>query len=191
MNKSESKYFNTSKKMNDALISLLDYKDYEYITIKDVCQKANVNRSTFYLHYSNMNDLLKEIIDNLNNSFASHFKSNEKLILLKKDLNDLYFIKDEFLIPYLKFIEENKKIYKAIRNHPSLFNVNSTYNNYFNFIFSPIMKRFGLEEKWHKYLMGFYVNGISSIILDWVFDDCKIPINEVCNFIKGIVIKHD
>ena len=34
MNKNENKYFNTAKKMNDALIKLLETKDYEYITIK-------------------------------------------------------------------------------------------------------------------------------------------------------------
>ena len=66
MNKNESKYFNTALKMNDALISLLASKDFEYITIKDICEKAGVNRSTFYLHYSNTSDLLEEVIDRLN-----------------------------------------------------------------------------------------------------------------------------
>ena len=37
MNKNESKYFNTAKKMNDALIALLETKEYEYITIKEIC----------------------------------------------------------------------------------------------------------------------------------------------------------
>ena len=65
MNKNESKYFNTAKKMNDALITLLETKDYEYITIKEICRSASVNRSTFYLHYENMNDLLEETIRSL------------------------------------------------------------------------------------------------------------------------------
>ena len=47
MNKNENKYFNTAKKMNDALIRLLETKDYEYITIKEICRIASVNRSTF------------------------------------------------------------------------------------------------------------------------------------------------
>ena len=54
MNKNESKYFNTAKKMDDALLSLLEKKTFEYITIKDICEEANVNRSTFYLHYDNI-----------------------------------------------------------------------------------------------------------------------------------------
>ena len=60
MNKNESKYFNTAIKMDEALISLLEKKDFEYITIKEICDKAGVNRSTFYLHYENIRDLLEE-----------------------------------------------------------------------------------------------------------------------------------
>ena len=50
MNKAESKYFNTANLMDEALMRLLEHKDYEYITVKEVCKKAGVNRSTFYLH---------------------------------------------------------------------------------------------------------------------------------------------
>ena len=62
MNKSESKYFNTAVRMDEALISLLEKKDFEYITIKEICTAANVNRSTFYLHYENTRDLLEEAV---------------------------------------------------------------------------------------------------------------------------------
>lgn len=64
MNLHESKYYKTSLLMNEALLLLLEKKDYEYITIKEICKKAGVNRSTFYLHYENMNDLLEETLEN-------------------------------------------------------------------------------------------------------------------------------
>ncbi len=56
MNKNESKYFKTAEKMDKALIEMLEKKDFEYITIKEICEKAAVNRSTFYLHYENTSD---------------------------------------------------------------------------------------------------------------------------------------
>ena len=56
MNKSESKYFNTAVKMDTALMSLLKKKPFEYITVRELCETAGVNRSTFYLHYENMGD---------------------------------------------------------------------------------------------------------------------------------------
>ncbi len=63
MNKNESKYFNTANKMHDALIQILDRKDFEYISVKEICEAAGVNRSTFYLHYDNLNDLLWETVE--------------------------------------------------------------------------------------------------------------------------------
>ena len=191
MNKNESKYFNTAKKMNDALITLLETKEFEYISIKEICHIANVNRSTFYLHYSNMNDLLEETIKSLNLSFNSHFNSreNENTIISKDNLEDLLLINDDNLIPYLNFIKENKNIYKVLKNHPQLFNVNKTYDQMFRKLFVTIMKRFGVDDKWHKCLMDFYISGLTSIILDWVYDDCKIPVQEVSDFIKGLIVK--
>ena len=69
MNKQESKYFNTASYMDEALLDLLEKKDYDFITVKEVCQKAGVNRSTFYLHYEKMDDLLEETVSYVNNKF--------------------------------------------------------------------------------------------------------------------------
>ena len=69
MNKQESKYFNTASYMDEALLVLLEKKDYNFITVKEVCQKAGVNRSTFYLHYEKMDDLLEETVNYVNNKF--------------------------------------------------------------------------------------------------------------------------
>lgn len=192
MNKNESKYFNTASKMNDALISLLEKKDFEYITIKEICEEAKVNRSTFYLHYSNTSELLEEVIERLDTSFSSHFQTNKtsKSIVQNENLSDLYLINDEFLLPYLSFIKENKKIYSAIKNKPNIFGANNTYKHIFDHVFSPIMSRFGLDYKWHKYMMDFYINGITAVILDWVNDDCITDIKEMSNFIQTLIVKY-
>ena len=66
MNKSESKYFNTALRMDEALIALLEKKDLEYITVKEICHQAGVNRSTFYLHYESIAELLDEAMEMIN-----------------------------------------------------------------------------------------------------------------------------
>ncbi|MBP5248910.1 MAG: TetR/AcrR family transcriptional regulator, partial [Lachnospiraceae bacterium] len=73
MNKNESKYFKSAGKMQSALISLLDTKNFELITIKEICEEAGVNRSTFYLHYDNVNDLLTETVEAVYRDFFDHF----------------------------------------------------------------------------------------------------------------------
>ena len=43
MNKSESKYYNTALLMDEALLLLLEKKEYEFITVKEICQKENID----------------------------------------------------------------------------------------------------------------------------------------------------
>ena len=78
LNKSESKYYNTACLMNESLILLLEKKDYSFITVKEICEKAGVNRSTFYLHYETMNDLLSEPIEYVGKNI--HKKVNNKVL---------------------------------------------------------------------------------------------------------------
>ena len=94
MNKFESKYFNTAKKMYDALVSLLEKKDFDYITVKDICNEAKVNRSTFYLHYDNTLDVLNEVIENVTKSFDLHFSQEKANDILRVN----YHIKCNTLI---------------------------------------------------------------------------------------------
>lgn len=63
MNKNESKYFNTAIKMDQSFLELLEKKDFAYITVKEICHEADVNRSTFYLHYETLDDLLKKVLN--------------------------------------------------------------------------------------------------------------------------------
>lgn len=112
MNKNESKYFNTAILFDEALIYLLEKKDIEYITVKEICDKAGVNRSTFYLHYESINDLVEETMEYINKKFIDYFSENSKEFIEKiKDfpLEKLKLIEKKYLTPYLTFIKDNKK----------------------------------------------------------------------------------
>ena len=105
MNKSESKYFNTAVRMDEAFLKLLEKKDFEYITVKEICEEAGVNRSTFYLHYETLSDLLAECIRHLNQQFLAYMESDEYGVAakLKTDcpLDELYLVTPKYLGPYL------------------------------------------------------------------------------------------
>src|SRR6266852_6576623 len=55
----------TKGMLQHALNSLIQKKDYEAITIKDICDAANVGRSTFYAHYTSKDDLKRKGFDKL------------------------------------------------------------------------------------------------------------------------------
>ena len=52
-------YKNSEISLEEALLELKK-KPFEYITVSEICKTAGVNRSTFYLHYENLGDLLDE-----------------------------------------------------------------------------------------------------------------------------------
>jgi hypothetical protein len=48
----------TKKLLTEALVALIVEKGYESVTIKDIIEKANVGRSTFYAHFEDKEQLL-------------------------------------------------------------------------------------------------------------------------------------
>jgi AcrR family transcriptional regulator len=48
----------TRQALSHALIALIQDKRYDAITVQDICDRANVGRSTFYAHYQDKDDLL-------------------------------------------------------------------------------------------------------------------------------------
>lgn len=188
MDKFQSKYFNTALLMDEALLMLLEKKDYQYITIKEVCLKAGVNRSTFYLHYETMDDLLKETIEMVNDKFYTSFgnkkdtfKNNWQASI--KDKKELVLINSDYLKPYLTFIKDNKKLFKLIHDRPDVFNSKSTFDKMYKELFEPIMDKLNVARSEQKYLLSFYSKGIMAIIMVWLSDDCKDPIDDIMNII--------
>lgn len=51
----------TKMVLQQALLIILQRKNIDKVTIKELCEQAKVNRGTFYLHYTTPNDLLMEI----------------------------------------------------------------------------------------------------------------------------------
>ena len=84
--------------MNTALMEILKTKSFEYITVSEICKKAGVNRSTFYLHYENTRDLLEETIQNMMNDFISYFVPDGKIETLDfENFSPDKFISKEYL----------------------------------------------------------------------------------------------
>ena len=184
MDKSESKYFHTARRMDEALLLLLREKDFEYVTVKEICAKAQVNRSTFYLHYETIGDLLHETIQWINEKFNSSY-SQKEIAIKGKSLEELFFMTDEWLIPYLNFIKENKHIYKAIHMNAAVFGVEKAFKNFFGNVFSPILSEYGIAEKQHVYIMDFYRYGLTAVIMRWVENDCTEPVAYIADIIKS------
>src|SRR5215475_13530041 len=64
----------TRKLLQDALIELVAEKGFEAVSIREILDKANVGRSTFYAHFQDKDQLLHSILDRLDELFEEHKK---------------------------------------------------------------------------------------------------------------------
>ena len=191
MNKNESKYFNTAIRMDEALITLLEKKDFEYITIKEICDTAGVNRSTFYLHYENTSDLLKETTRYILDKHFAYYSLDTKGIterFVNCELRDLVFITSEYLTPYLTFIKDNQRIFKVSIKQFNSLNMGDVYGRMFEHIFNPILERFHVPENERSYMMKFYLTGVYAIVMEWLEKNCSDDMETVTRVITDCVM---
>ncbi len=191
MNKNESKYFKSAGKMQEALIDLLEEKEFDRITIKEICERAQVNRSTFYLHYDNVNDLLGETVEAIYRDFFSHYGEKEEKGLRIQDLpsEDLYLMTPGYILPYLDFVEENRKLFSLMYEKNEMMGVEKMYTTWFQTIFGPILTRFGVPESEQGLMMIFYLQGIMGVVMEWVREGCTRPKEELLSIFRKCIIK--
>lgn len=186
MKKSDSKYYNTALLMDEALLYLLEKKDYEFITVKELCEKAGVNRTTFYLHYETMDDLLVETIEMITKRFYETF-NNETLNINSLNKDELFLINDKYLLPYLNFIKDNKKIYKLIHKKPHIFNTKEVFYKLYNELFSKILDKYYVEAHEQEYIFAYFSVGLVAIVEKWISKDCKDDIEMIANIMKKVI----
>lgn len=94
----------TKKLLKDALISLMRDKEFDKITIKDLTDKADVNRATFYLHYKDKYDLIEQSSDEILGNIGSIIKEHSlDGIIDNRDRNQVL----EILTSLYSYIKEN------------------------------------------------------------------------------------
>src|SRR5258708_23534440 len=65
----------TRRMLHQALLSLILEKSYEAISVEDICERANVGRSTFYAHFTSKDDLKRSGLDHLRQELLDRHRS--------------------------------------------------------------------------------------------------------------------
>lgn len=193
MNKSESKYFATAVRMDEAFLALLDKKDFAYITVKEICEAAGVNRSTFYLHYETMADLLSESVSHMNEQFLAYMKKDSESFFTKLQdcpLDELYLVTPEYLTPYLEYIEKNRRLFRTATENAAVLGMDKSYDGMFSHVFTPILDRYGVPQQDRRYIMAFYIQGLMAIIMEWLRSDCTEPVAYIVDMIQRCVKRY-
>lgn len=171
----------TKMVLQDSLIELMKEKPISKITIKALCEKADINRSTFYSHYADQYDLLRTIEDET----ISWLKEVAKSIITETNQDQIMPI----LVSVMQYIVDNSKHLQVLMSEQGDINFQKQ-------LFMIIYEICGLNftensknEPNNKDLYFiFVVNGSVGVIRQWLKSGLCYSASEVANVIHELAL---
>ena len=105
----------------------------------------------------------------------------------EKSDEELFLITPKYLMPYLEFVEDNRKLFSIMYEKNEMMGAKKLYEKWFKDIFGPILTRFGVSQENQTFIMIFYLNGIIGIINEWLARDCKESKETIISIIQKCI----
>ena len=157
--KNNRRYKSSSEKIETAFLSLLYNHKYEEISISEICKSSGINRSTFYAHYDDINDLIIKIEGRFANSMSNIFNFG-----LRQN--------NQAFVEMFTFVKENKFFYKAFLNIPYATLAETQAKN--NILTNIKDKSQTLKaDPSLYYRASFFGAGLKELCRLWLERDCK------------------
>lgn len=176
--KTDARVRYTKMVIKDSFVKLLAEKPLTKVTVKEICELAEINRATFYKYYCDPYDLL----DKIEQEFLDELENNVSQSIDKGFPETLTFI--------LVSIKSEGELYKTLFSEngdphfPTLI-FSSCYKKY---VAMENDKRFQkLKPSEQKWLFYFIAQGCSGILSQWIENGMKEPINEVTIFADKLI----
>ena len=145
--------------IENAFINLVEIKGFSNITVKEIAEKAQVNRNTIYLNYGSKEGILDAIVKNSINKYFGQLTSQyfRNMGLNKRKIEAMY--RNLF-----KVVDENIELYRIIIN-------DSASSGYLHPEFSILRKELmelikPSSENFIK--VSFLINGVSGILMNYI-----------------------
>lgn len=167
--------------LKSSLAELMKEKDFKDITVKDIAERADINRGTFYLHYKDTYDLLEKVEDEI----ILEFQAMIDMYKPKTTITTLLPI----LEPIVDYIIKNETICFSLFENQS--------NSNFLYKFRKLISKNGAEfipEKFPNYnkdIYDYYITfisfGIWGQIRHWSETNFKLPKKDLVAMVDKII----
>lgn len=171
----------TKMRIRTCFIELLKTQPITKITVKRICEMAEINRATFYKYYRDPFDLLEQIENELLEDF------HETVHIQIGDLNPDNI--SRFLISLFQFISEKKDDFITLGSEngdrqfiPRIFNI--CYQSAVLLIKKYFPR---LTSSQQKQLFFFYAHGLGGMLLCWIKDGMKESPEEMAAFMEILI----
>lgn len=172
MAKAEYRSSLRSKKLiTDALVELLDEKTLDKITITDIVKKANINRGTFYAHYTSVSDVVTVIFESAFEIIKTsiHYMQDDVNWDMNVMLKELQSVMEKDITFYQKIFSSdiNMKVYEEI------------INTLMSYVFEHENEISNISHADFIFYTSFYSGGIIKLYRDWFSGTLPMSFDEL------------
>lgn len=189
----------TQARLENALLSLIKNKKFDSITVGDITELADVNRSTFYRHYLDKYDVLEKIEDEILNHIIE-YHSNTIAKIQIKDINKNFQLNhyvnehNNFFILFNGKLETIRILFSENSNGNFRKKLQNTMFNVFKKTFS--LANVNITDIEKELVFKYQVGGFISILEFWsehpelssdnLFNFYNVAITDgIVNFVKN------
>lgn len=155
----------SQKWLTASLLQLMEEKSYKKISIKEISEKSDLARQTFYQLFISKEEILEYHLDNLFNNYLDEIKSLE--IPSIYELARLYFI----------FFDNNDKFINQLIQNDLTSILNRKFYFYLNEI-NHILKQ-DQNEVFNNYSLAFISSGLVGILVYWFNENRNLTIEQL------------
>lgn len=175
MNSFDARVRYTRMVIEQSFLELLKEKPVSKITVTQLCEKAQINRATFYKHYLDVADLLEKMEESLFAQIRESFGS--ETIKLR-----------EFLVKMMYYTKENQSRYMTLGSEhgdPNL--MTKTFMVCYESAYPLVEQNMpGMKESERQMFYHFLSQGAGGILTWWIKNGMQETPEEVAQFILGV-----
>jgi AcrR family transcriptional regulator len=164
----------TEKLIQEAFFELLKTTPADKITVRQICEQADINRSTFYHHYDSQYELFNDILNDIGNDITEMVRSH----CTSPDWMEKIFL------DALVYIEKRRETFLVILSENSGFSVGERLTTYVERFVNTSLEN---SSEIAKYSVQFAVAGMTSVIWQWLNKEDRLPAEELANMVNALL----
>ena len=168
--------------LKDSLLALMQEKRFKDISASDITEGADLNRGTFYLHYSDTQALLESIEDDIMTEVQKLIDQNKGSVHGEASLEPV-------LLPVLDYIEEKHKIIQLmLRNNNASNFLDKLHKIIYDNSLDYAKRRFKIEDDTQlNYFLSYVSFGIMGMVKEWAGLGMTLPKKELIAYADALL----
>lgn len=176
----------TRRAIRQAFLKLLAEKGIDKITVSALAREADIDRKTFYLHFSSIDELIEQEADLIVERVASALSAPAK----KAEENRFLDMK-RVLVELAAVAEENEEVSRHVISSLSIDQmVEALREPVRRAALESIADKDAIDEQGLDYILRFYIAGTLSVFTSWFMSERSQPIDQVVDIVEQITQAH-